>query len=283
MKTESPVLPIFVRWTWTGYQARKVWETRVRRVMQAWPQIEIASVSEGLRACTFLRTPPQDVPVLRKMLNRQGLIVAQCPATSPVPLKASTKAEYHSMDVVIGSEENAALFINACERHDHDEIGRMLGYPECCRKFYLTVCAEQKHIDTVWQAAGNTRNGSQTPLKTLIETEGDPKANMILHKMNLKAVPHLPCSFDCSETAIMADQFADLGKRIGYKDEMEWLHEILSWPMEWSALHGIAEIKLPVFKMITNTDVTSDMRVVRRISSVFPEEGARGLTFPYNQ
>ena len=30
--------------------------------------------------------------------------------------------------------------------------------------------------------------------------------------------------------------------------------EILSWPVEWSVLHGIAEIKTPIFRVISRSD-----------------------------
>jgi hypothetical protein len=62
---------------------------------------------------------------------------------------------------------------------------------------------------------------------------------------------------------------------------MDWLLEILSWPVEWSALHGIAEIKTPVLKVCTRTDATPSKYVVRRQGDAYPEEGAKGLTFAY--
>ncbi len=61
------------------------------------------------------------------------------------------------------------------------------------------------------------------------------------------------------------------------------MREILSWPAEWSALHGIAEIKTPVLKVSTRTDATAKKYVVRRQGEKYPAEGARGLGFPYSQ
>jgi hypothetical protein len=34
----------------------------------------------------------------------------------------------------------------------------------------------------------------------------------------------------------------------GYRAEMDSLRDVFSWPVEWSALHGIAELKTPVIK-----------------------------------
>jgi len=55
----------------------------------------------------------------------------------------------------------------------------------------------------------------------------------------------------------------------------------LSWSAEWSGLHGIAEIKTPVLKVITNTDATARKGILRWNGSTFPAEGANGSTFPY--
>ena len=32
--------------------------------------------------------------------------------------------------------------------------------------------------------------------------------------------------------------------------------QVLSWPIEWSALHGIAELKTPILRASVTTDVT---------------------------
>jgi hypothetical protein len=64
---------------------------------------------------------------------------------------------------------------------------------------------------------------------------------------------------------------------------MDWMLEILDWPVQWSALHGIAEIKTPVLKVSARTDATPVDYVVRRPGRARPREGARGLGFPYGR
>ena len=58
---------------------------------------------------------------------------------------------------------------------------------------------------------------------------------------------------------------------------------MLSWPTEWSALHGIAEIVTPVLRVSTNTDLTGDKVVVQRQGTTYPAEGASGLRFPFQR
>jgi SAM-dependent methyltransferase len=114
-----------------------------------------------------------------------------------------------------------------------------------------------------------------------IEVTGPPEANILWRWMGVRAVPHMPCRFDCADTVALGEQFVQVGRAAGYDQEMDWLLEILSWPVEWSALHGIAEVKTPVLKVSTRTDATASKYVVRRQGDAYPALGAQGLTFPY--
>jgi hypothetical protein len=74
---------------------------------------------------------------------------------------------------------------------------------------------------------------------------------------------------------------AELGGCRRFRSGGYWCREILSWPAEWSSLHGIAEIRTPILKISTNTDAVDTTCVVRFLGSGYPEEGAFGLAFPY--
>jgi SAM-dependent methyltransferase len=58
---------------------------------------------------------------------------------------------------------------------------------------------------------------------------------------------------------------------------------MLTWPMEWSALHGIAEIRTPLLKIATDAEATPEKHVVRTTGSAYPDEGARGIVYPYTR
>jgi hypothetical protein len=93
----------------------------------------------------------------------------------------------------------------------------------------------------------------------------------------------LPCRFDCEATVEVASQSIDIGRRHGFTQEMDWLLEILSWPVEWSALHGIAEIKTPILRVSTRTDAGGTRCTVRWRGTAYPAEGVTGLGFPYRR
>ncbi len=114
-----------------------------------------------------------------------------------------------------------------------------------------------------------------------LEVTGHPEANTLWRRLGICAVPHMPCSFTCSPTSELGRQFLDVGREAGYATEVNWLEEILSWPWQWSALHGIAELKTPILRMITHTDATGRKYTVRRKGDGYPAESGHGLSFPY--
>jgi hypothetical protein len=180
---------------------------------------------------------------------------------------------------ILGTPQDVSNFKSAWDACNHQEIGELLGYPRCCYEFFREVWVEQGMVDTTWPMAVAT--GALPDRVRSIEVTGPPEANILWRWMGVRAVPHLPCRFDCKHTVELGQKLIEIGRKAGYKNEMDWLLEILSWPVEWSALHGIAEIKTPVLKVSTQTDATAQKYVVRRKGDAYPLEGARGLNFPY--
>ena len=67
----------------------------------------------------------------------------------------------------------------------------------------------------------------------------------------------------------------------GYAAEVGWLRECFSWSVLWSELHGIAEVKTPVFKICFETGSTAPKVLIRRRGIARAEGSAAGLSFPY--
>jgi hypothetical protein len=76
-------------------------------------------------------------------------------------------------------------------------------------------------------------------------------------------------------------RFRELAAHCGFDEELAWAEEIVSWPLEWSALHGIAEIKTPILKLAVRTDATVGKHVIRWHGLGLPAEAARGIGFAY--
>lgn len=277
-------LPDFTRLSWVSDSARQTWQPRLQRITRAWLEIEWRSVAAGIRDCCLSSVTPEEFVAKAGTWAERGLMAL------PLQLQGLSQYSYSSTGVaaepgkpiafriVIGKPETVVAFKRAFDTNDNCEIGRLLGFPACCQEFFQHVWVEQGCVDTTWQMAVNTR----PPENRQIEVGSSPYANILWRWMGVRPVPHLPCSFDCQPTIEFGQQLVQLGRDEGFGEEMDWLMEILNWSVEWSALHGIAEIKTPVLKVSTRTDATPHKYTVRRTGETAPLEGARGLNFPYH-
>jgi hypothetical protein len=278
------VLPDFTRVSWVSDAARETWAPRLRRITKAWFEIEWLAVVSGVRRCGVTVASPEELITMSGEWVRHGLsalpleIQAVAGSYSNTGQKAAP-GEPFVFRIVVGRPPDLAAFKIAWDAQDNREIGRFLGFPPCCLDFFESVWVDQGLVDTTWQMATGTPspgNGGNT-----IEVTGPAEANILWRFMGARAVPHLPCRFDCADTVALGRRFIEVGRAAGYDQEMDWLLEILSWPVEWSALHGIAEINTPVLKVCTRTDATPSKYVIRRHGEAYPAEGAQGLTFAY--
>jgi hypothetical protein len=101
--------------------------------------------------------------------------------------------------------------------------------------------------------------------------------------LGLRATPHRPCSFFCQETQRLALDYGNLTDHASSPPGRETLAEVLRWPVEWSSLHGIVEVKLPILKLCYDGDATATTYKVRLTGGELPEHAAQGLEFPYRQ
>jgi hypothetical protein len=108
-----------------------------------------------------------------------------------------------------------------------------------------------------------------------------PASNLLWRWLGIRAVPHLPCGFECEATDQLSQAILDAGRRLGREREIDDILEVLSWPAEWSGLHGIGEVKTPILKFTTATDFSPAKRTVSYRGESYPEAGAIGLSFPY--
>jgi hypothetical protein len=268
-------LPEFTRLSWVSDAAREVWEARLHRITRAWLELEWRSVAAGLRCCGVTLVSAADLVEKAGEWARYDL--------SGVPLEICGQSpgggEPVVYRVVVGAAPSVRAFRDAWDAGDDEKMGRLLGYPACCVEFSRRVSEEEGLTDTTWPMAVATvepENGGRC-----LEVAGPPEANTLWRWMGVRSVPHLPCRFDCEVTVGLGRTFVAAGRDAGFGEEMDWLLEILSWPVEWSALHGIAEIKTPVLKVSASTDATATKYVVRRHGAAYPAEGAQGLKFPY--
>jgi SAM-dependent methyltransferase len=276
----------FTRVAWVSDRARETWAPRLERIGTAWAEIEWRSVLAGVRSCGVTMASPEEFLAQAPRWAEAGLgsLPVEMVGVSGQPYSATSvrpePGQPFHFRLVLGEPEALAAFKACWNDGDQAAIGSALGYPPCCREFFRRVWVDDAMVDTTWPMAVAT--GERTEECT-VAIDGPAQANILWRWMGARAVPHLPCRCDCPATVKLADQLLAVGRESGFDEEMDWLLEVLSWPLEWSALHGIAEIKTPVLKVVTRTDATPRRYVVRRAGEAYPAEGAQGLSFPLRQ
>lgn len=262
------VLPDWTRIKWVSEEARSVWEGRISRINKAWEKFE----RSRRNALQFIKH--EDYPRIYAEVAVDGKILVPLPEGDPWTGRTA-----------ICKPINAGVWKLAWDRRDDEYIGQILGYPECCIKFFKKYWVDEKFVDTTWPMTLNYPwvgciEYGKYPNLTEIKIQPRVHNNILLRWLGVRLVSHLPCSFDCEATHQMS---LVNGCDIFSKDKelYEWIADMLSWPLEWSALHGIAEIKTPILTISTRTDMTEKKYTVQLRGSSYPKEGAKGLVFPF--
>jgi hypothetical protein len=280
------MLPEFTRVSWVNDNARNAWEPRLARVNHAWRRMEWASAASCVRRCALLWLTPSDQAAQVEQWRRHRLSALSLPEFSRISGNAQEdslhqpvgRAERLTITVVGRQLDDVHAFRAAWQRQDHDAIGCMLGYPHCCCLMFAAFWSTGA-TDPTWTMACATEGVQRS--EHSITVSGNDNANILWRWLGIRAVAHLPCSFGCTETTQIGESMMQIGQEAGLAQEVAWLRECLTWPVEYSALHGIAEIKTPILRVIAQTDATAEKLVVKRRGSGFPQDGARGLNFPY--
>lgn len=262
----------FTRHSWVSERARAAWGPRIEAIRRAWFDILWQSVMRGVRRCAVVEVPPHELLALEAALAPSGLAVGML----------ETREEGAALltdQIVIGTPSIVASLREAWAASDIRAIGGLLEYPPCCVALHHEVIKTYGLVDPTWPMAWSAHPGAGEA--RVLEIIGPPQTNALLRWLGVQATPHLPCSPSCIPSIALSERLTALGRALGSTEAMEWLEGMLAWPAEWSALHGIAEIKTPVLKTVTNTDATPHRYAVRYVGSRYPEEGAAGLHFPY--
>lgn len=268
MRRLSFLLPHFLRVCWVSDDARATWTPRFNAIATAWRSMEWRAIARGLRRCALTRVAVDAREEFVQACTALGL------QARPVTVAAKTA------EMVVARGGDLESFERAWTLRDHDRIGLLLGYPACCRAAFVGWHAAGYEVDPTWALyAGPQHDGEICTVES--PAAGADTANIFVRWLDVMAIPHIPCVPGCGASAEEAARWAQLGEELGFSAEQQWTREILSWPAEWSALHGIAEVKLPVLKFMTRTDATAIKYVVQWNGATVPSEAAQGVRFPF--
>lgn len=259
----------FNRMAWRNDIAEEVWGYRIRRISNAISQLERLSVIEGIRKGCLDYLRPSQLKTMSEELAEYGLIPIAINAHPVISSYSIRETEANDNEPVLirvfmtKPEYAIEILKNYFKEKGNLVNGKYLSYPECCTLFFEDIWQQKRYCDTTWFMAQNTKNKEKKG--NCIEIKESPIwSNTLLRWAGVRPVFHMPCSLDCEETQELGKKIIQLGYEKGFNEEMDWLKEILSWRVKWSALHGIAMIETPLFITVTMTDTTPDKYEVIR-------------------
>ncbi len=263
----KPYLDDFCRVQWVSPKAHDIWAARIRAISRAWKRAEINSVSAGLRSASIQIISPDELGQLKNSCFERGLVVEPIGKVSisnsySASSNTPSEGEPYNLRVVVTTPASARAFMTAYKSSDNDAIGMMLGYPKCCREFYMGTW-EKGSVDPTWYMTDHS--------------VGPVEVNILLRWFGVRLIPHMPCSFSCRDSEDLGKSF----KSLLPDPEKDWTVELLSMPMKWSSLFGIGEVVTPIATANFRSDYSTSLREIRRDGPSYPVESAKGLTFPY--
>lgn len=279
-------LPDFCRVSWASEAAKSRWNPVFERCRTLWQRLEIETVRLGVRRVGLVTFQKSGLAEWESRLSQERL---QLRALYSFDSKGYVSDLNRSNDggaltaCLVGRVQEMAEASEAYSTHQTYLLGQMLGYPSCCIEFFDRVWNIEHYIDTTWPMTIGSR--ADDPLGEFeANTQIDLQHNLMLRWLGLRPVFHLPCSLDCEKTLAIANTIRNVAVEIGEKSDIDALYEVLGWPVQWSALHGIAEIETPVCRISTRTDATAKKYVIRsRGGATSIADAPNGTRFPFTK
>ena len=277
----------FTTVNYVSTEAKTIWKPLIQECSELIQRLELISVAEGQRKCAWQTVAVNRIAQLTITCMALGLNVypihniATWGDGFAHKVKPATENGPTSTYCIISKDiVDAQAFRSAHENGNHLLQGEFLGFPECCTEFFNKNWPE--YYDPIWQAAENTKNKKVIDSETIEIEEPNQISNPILRCIGLRVGFHIPCSLGCAYTAAAGIERLSLCKTNKDKDAAETLLALLSMPMEWSVLHGIALVKTPIFYVRANSLPAIKKYTIKLMGKFIPKEAMPGKNFPFN-
>lgn len=162
------------------------------------------------------------------------------------------------------AQEAAELYRQGLKIKGHSALGRLLGFPACCVKFFESNFVMAGIPDPVFEAAGLTAGArflKNNAEEDIIRVTGYSECNPLLRYFGLRAVSWIPCSFDCGETRKIARDWMRLGRTIDTEAAGQML-DLLSQPLKWRCDLGRVQVVSKFFSGASASYAPQRTRVI---------------------
>lgn len=274
----------FRREVWLNRRAKEKWGSILLEAASLLQDMEVESVVRGQRPCSWQTIGEEDYPrfqreweskgvksaVVRKVGQFQGFTNKHYPVREGEPAMVCC--------ILSKSMSDLETFKKAVEEQDDYTQGILLGYPECCCRFFRDVWLKGYH-DPIWQAALNSSIVHKESNYMKMRVPG--LASPVLRFLGIRIAFHIPCSFNCLKTLDIAKERLKMVEEInpGLAGKIV---QLLSMPMSWDCYHGIALIRTPIIYAVVPSCGSVERFVIDFEGDYVPPEAEEGLVYPNN-
>ncbi|MBL0330068.1 MAG: hypothetical protein IPP64_11780 [Bacteroidetes bacterium] len=232
--------PFFLRWSWSSNKAKKIWEERIEKINNILPLIYAECIKRSLLPYIVITIKPWQFFQLLSELKKSDIAIAA--------MEGSLDSQ-NKMMVMIGTKEKLEVLKLRIKESLFTNLNILNSPLSCCTASSLN-CAYNYGVPGLNSFLGK---GSGT---NEIHLPQDWRMNRLLSDVGLSLLPYTPCTLECSKSLVLSEEIFSIGNN-QYPKEMEWLKQLLNVSVKYSLLHGILEIKTPIFKYITKTLYTA--------------------------
>lgn len=257
-------LPPVLHLNWASTELRERWQAEFEDAPLVLARRWIELVRQGTIPASIIPARPFEVPRLMREAKEAGLKCKVLLDNSPFLARLDWVASRPFNLLGVGDEESLEALQNTLDGNNEAAFLRSAGWPDCCAASRAGLAS----TDPAWSFV-LCRHDKQPDRLSNQSLDWHP----LLRRLRLSALPHAACGPNCEASREMASQCRG--------DEP--VDAILSWAISWSALHGLAEILLPVAKLVHTTDASAEKHVCGIHSENVPEGSPEGVVAPYRK
>lgn len=224
-------------------QGHEKWMAKLTKIGMMFHEAEYQMVKQGYRKAAVIHVDQNNLEETWEKVNKDKLIF------TPILKSGYYEGFAHKHKPVVPGEpfywygsltqtyEDGQKFKKAENEGDHKTIGSLLGYPECCSKYFTKNFPI--NYDPIWLE----RKGKIT---------GYPECNQMLRYFGVRMTSHFSCSPVCEKTKKIGKDWLKVMKEID-KDSAKEVYNLLNGPITWDSYHGVVQVETPYFVGLTHT------------------------------
>lgn len=256
--SEDVLLDPFEQFNWKTAEARDQWNDLIQQMSEAKFEAEWRSVldDETEREIAIIHVNNYNREEWMRRIGEHGLVYRDIRYSKPYSGFSHKFFPTNEHDLsrntysVIAEDPDVADHIKEVELEwdgpeRHDEVGKHLGFPDCCREFFNDVWLDKGLIDPMYEISCNTPSARAVDgdRERVLLGDPNPGTNVMWRYFGLSFITHLPCSWECEESIEIARQRYRIMAENGYEGTANALADWLDTPFTWNGYHSIATVK----------------------------------------